>query len=68
MSESSFGIYVFHQQWTVIAAYFALMLTGSVLMQMILILVASIVFTFINFEIFKRIPVTRFMFGIKERK
>ncbi|MCL2696793.1 MAG: acyltransferase family protein [Oscillospiraceae bacterium] len=68
MSASSFGIYVLHQQWTVITAYFALILTASVPLQMVLILTASIVFTFINFEVFKRVPVTRFMFGIKEHK
>jgi len=66
MSKSSFGVCLFHQQWIVIAAYFALMLSDNIILQMISILLKGIVFTFINYEVFIRIPVIRFMFGLKK--
>ena len=66
MSRSSFSVYVFHQQWIVITAYFALMWTKSVPLQMMLIMSSTVVFTFLTYEALKRIPATRFMFGIKK--
>ena len=66
LSKSSFGIYVLHQQWIVITAYFALKLTDNIQLQMVLITTASTVLTFLNYELFKRIIVTRFAFGLKK--
>ena len=65
VSKSSFPIYVFHQQWIVISAYFALLWFQNIPLQMIFIVLASIAFTALNYELFKRFFVTRFMFGIK---
>ena len=65
LSQSSFNIYVLHQQWIVIAAYFTLMWINNTVSQMISITFASIVFTFLTYEIFKRFFITRFMFSIK---
>lgn len=67
LSSASFSIYIFHQQWIVIAAYFALMWIQSIPLQMILIAGASAVFAFLNYELFRRISVTRWMFGIKNK-
>ncbi|MDR0381047.1 MAG: acyltransferase family protein [Oscillospiraceae bacterium] len=65
LSKSSFSIYIFHQQWIVITAYFALMWTQNIPLQMLLILSASTLLTFLHYEVFRRFSVTRFLFGIK---
>lgn len=65
LSKSSFSIYVLHQQWIVITAYFALMWIQNVPLQMISIMMVSAIFTFFTYEVFKRFSVTRYMFGIK---
>lgn len=64
-SKSSFSVYVFHQTWIVAAAYYVLMLTDNVLIQMVLILIVSIFATFATYEICRRMGITRFLFGIK---
>ena len=66
LSKSSFGVYIIHQQWTVITAYFALMWIDSVPLQMVAIILASVVLTFLTYEALRRFPVTRFMFGLKK--
>ena len=66
LSKSSFGVYIIHQQWIVITAYFALMGIGSIPLQMVFIILASVVFTFLTYELFRRIRLTRFMFGLKK--
>lgn len=65
LSKSSFSIYIFHQQWIVITAYFALMWIKNIPLQMSFIMLASVILTFLTYEVFKRFSVTRFMFGIK---
>jgi len=64
-SKTSFAVYIFHAPWLVAAAYCALSVTDNVPAQILLILSASVTATFITCEIFKRIPVTRFLFGLK---
>jgi hypothetical protein len=66
LSQSSFSIYVFHQQWIVITAYFSVMWIHNIPLQMISIICTSIIFTFLTYEIFRRFSVTRFMFSIKK--
>ena len=66
LSKASFGIYIIHQQWIVISAYFILMWIQSVPLQMVCIILASTVFTFLTYELFRRFSVTRFMFGLKK--
>jgi hypothetical protein len=66
MSKSSFPVYFFHQQWIVITAYFSLMWIQNIPLQIMVILVTSVVFTFLTYEVFKRFSITRFMFGIKK--
>lgn len=65
LSKASFPIYVFHQQWLVLAAFFALKWFAVIPMQMIFIIGVSAALSFLNYELFRRIPFTRFMFGIK---
>ena len=66
LSKASFVIYVIHQQWIVVAAYFALKWIKGIPLQMISIIFPSIIFTLLTYEIFRRFSVTRFMFGLKE--
>lgn len=65
LSSASFPVYVFHQQWVVVTAYFALRLSDSILLQMLCIILGSAALTFATYEAFRRMRVTRFLFGIK---
>ena len=67
LSQSSFSVYIFHQQWIVITAYFSVMWINNIPLQIIFIILLTIAFTFINYEVFKRNLITRFMFAIKQR-
>ena len=64
LSESSFSVYVFHQQWIVVAGFFSLKWIHNVPMQMAAILLSSVVLTFATVELLKRLSPARFMFGI----
>jgi hypothetical protein len=66
LSRSSFSIYVFHQQWIVITAYFSILWIYNIPLQMIIIVFTSVIFTFLTYEIFRRFSMTRFMFAIKK--
>jgi len=66
MSKSSFPVYFFHQQWIVVTAYFSLLWIQNIPLQMITILLASIIFTLLTYEVFKRFSITRFFFAIKK--
>jgi len=66
MSRASFGVYVFHQTWVVTAAYVVFQITRVPAVQMELILLLSVAATFASYEICRRIPVTRVLFGIKK--
>ncbi len=65
LSKASFPIYFFHQTWVVTTAFFVFRLTSNSIVQFLLILLISVLLTFLNYELFRRIPITRFMFGIK---
>jgi surface polysaccharide O-acyltransferase-like enzyme len=66
LSNSSFGIYIFHQSWIAIVAFFIFRFTGNHVLQIILILFVSVILTFSTYEICRRNPVTRWMFGLKK--
>ncbi len=66
LSAASYPVYLIHQQWIVVCAYFALRLTGVIWQQILLILLPAAAATFLTYEIFRRNPVTRFLFGIKQ--
>lgn len=66
LSKASFPIYIFHQSWLVAAAYYVFQRTDHALLQVVFILIISIILTFLNYELFRRIPLLRLMFGIKK--
>jgi len=65
LSASAFPVYIFHQTWIIVAAYFILLAVDNVPLQMGLILVVSVLLTYATYELVKRIPGVRFLFGIK---
>ena len=66
LSKSSFGVYIFHQSWIVIVAYFALKFIHVPVLQILIILPLSIIFTFLTYEGLRRLPPARWMFGLKK--
>lgn len=64
--KSSFGVYLFHQSWIIILAYFIFQLTQSAALQIPLILLLSVPLTFLTYELARRFRVTRFLFGLKK--
>ena len=65
LSKSSFGVYLFHQSWIVVIAFFVFRITQNAGLQIALILLGSVPLTFLTYNICKNIRVTRFMFGLK---
>ncbi|MCR8645515.1 acyltransferase family protein [Paenibacillus sp. N1-5-1-14] len=65
-SKTSFTVYLFHQIWIAIVAFYIFKLTQQTALQIILILVGSVPFTFFTYYICRKFSVTRFMFGIKK--
>jgi peptidoglycan/LPS O-acetylase OafA/YrhL len=66
LSKSSFYIYIFHQIWIVIIAYYVFKYIDNIILQILIILLSSIVFTYGTYEIIKKIRIIRFLFGIKK--
>lgn len=64
-AKASFPIYYFHQSYIVLMAYYTLEITSAISGQVIIIIVVSFILTIITYEIFKKIFITRFLFGIK---
>jgi surface polysaccharide O-acyltransferase-like enzyme len=66
LSKFSFGVFIFHQSWIVIAAFFIFGLTGKPALQIPAIMLSAIILTYLSYEICKRIPPLRWMFGLKK--
>ncbi|MDR0840284.1 MAG: acyltransferase family protein [Christensenellaceae bacterium] len=66
LSKASFSLYLFHQQWVVVAAYFALAIVPSVPLQMIAIIAVSFALTLLTYEIARRVGFFRVIFGMKQ--
>lgn len=64
-NKASFPIYVFHQSWLVAIGFYVIDIIDNITAQFITIMVVSFILTVITYEIARRIPLTRFMFGIK---
>lgn len=63
----SFPIYIFHIVWINLFAYYMLQWIPSLMIvQIILIMLLSFLFTIGTIEVLKKIKVTRFLFGIKK--
>ena len=65
LAKSSFGIYIFHQSWIVVTAFLILQFTDTAIFQILLIFPSSIILTYATYEICRRVPVLRSMFGLK---
>jgi len=65
LSKSSFGVYVFHQSWIVVVAFFVLKFIHIPALQILVILPLSIVLTFLTNEALKRVPPLRWMYALK---
>ncbi|MCL2592340.1 MAG: acyltransferase family protein [Defluviitaleaceae bacterium] len=66
MVNSSFAVYIFHQTWIIVVGYYVLQAVAIPFIQMPLILVFSVILTFISYEVCKRLKVTRWLFAIKK--
>lgn len=66
LSNASFGVYIFHQSWIVVAAFFIFKLTNNSILQITLIFLISVILTYLTYEVCRRIPVCRLMFGLKK--
>lgn len=64
LSKCSFSIYILHQTWLVTIAFYVLQYISLIFLQIPIIIVLSLVITFISYEVFKCFSITRFMFGI----
>ena len=66
LSKSCFGVYIFHQTWIVVTAFYILKISSSPAVQIPFILSAAVILTILTYEICRRIPATRWMFGLKK--
>lgn len=65
-APAAFPIYIFHQTFVVIVGYITLQYVRGTFLQYVSIAVISFVLTVFMYEVCRRIPVTRFLFGIKK--
>lgn len=64
-NRASFPIYIFHQSWLVAISYYTVKFINNTILQVCVIIFGSFVATIITYEIIKRVPVIRALFGIK---
>ena len=67
LAQASFPVYIFHQSWIIVVAYWIFMLTENAFSQIILIILSSFILTFVTYELCKRIPGLKFLFGMKTK-
>lgn len=65
LARACFPVYILHQTCLVATAYYVVRLTSSTVVQAPLIMLISAAVTFLAYEVFRRIPVTRWMLGMK---
>lgn len=65
LSKASFPIYIFHQTILVILGYYLLLAVDNMVMQVLIIMAGSFLLTFLCYEIIRRIPYLRKLFGMK---
>ncbi|MCL2424418.1 MAG: hypothetical protein FWD11_11110, partial [Micrococcales bacterium] len=68
MARSSYSVYILHQTWIVVAAFYVFQMTESTPLRIVLILSTSVAATFVSYEIVRRTGPTRFLFGIKDNQ
>jgi glucans biosynthesis protein C len=64
LGTASYPVYIIHQAILVAIAYYAVMLPVSPFLQFAIIVISSLVLTFACYEIIRRIPGIRALFGI----
>jgi peptidoglycan/LPS O-acetylase OafA/YrhL len=64
MGAASYPVYIIHQAILVAIAYYVLMLAIPAALQFLAIVIFSILLTFACYEILRRIPGVRALFGI----
>lgn len=67
-SRASFTVYIVHLPWIIVFAFYFFRVTASVPLQVILITICSFAASILSYEIMRRFPVTRMLFGIKDIK
>lgn len=65
-TSAIFPIYIFHQSIIVIVGFIVVQTVRVPVIQYFVIMGTSFILTIIMYEIFRRLPVTRFLFGIKK--
>jgi len=68
MGAASYPVYIIHQAILVAIAYYAVMLAIPPALQFTAIVILSLLLTFACYEIIRRIPVVRALFGITNPK
>lgn len=64
MGAASYPVYILHQAVLVVTAYYVVMLAIPPVLQYLALVVISLLLTFACYEILRRIPGVRFLFGI----
>jgi hypothetical protein len=59
-------VYILHNAILVAVAYYVVMLAIPQALQFLIIVIVSVLLTFAGFEILRRIPVVRALFGIAD--
>lgn len=65
LSKASFPVYILHQTILVISGYYVLLSIDNIVMQVLIIMAGSFLLTFLCYEIIRRIPYLRKLFGMK---
>lgn len=66
LAKASYPICIFHQSFVVVWGYLLVNRIGNAFLAYIAIVIASFISTWVVYEITRRFPLTRFMFGIKK--
>ncbi|MFA5221769.1 MAG: hypothetical protein WC391_05755, partial [Methanoregula sp.] len=64
MGAASYPVYIIHQVVLVAIAYYVVMIAIPPALQFLVIVIFSFLLTFACYEILRRIPVVRALFGI----
>lgn len=67
-TTASFPVYILHYVWVVVSGYFILKCMKGTALQFIATAILSFILTMASYEIIKRIPGVRTLFGIGKQK
>lgn len=66
-APAAFPLYLFHQSIIVIEGYFLVNTIGGPVIQYFIIMIVSFILTIVMYEVCRRLRITRFLFGIKNK-